>query len=64
MVKDKVAIHVEIERDQQEWLQQMAQQFDLQDISKALRVLLDFAMEEGDTDEIFDVSNARCLRCG
>lgn len=58
--KNKVTY--EIQEDQQEWLDDMATQYNLPDASKALRVLLDFAMEDGDNEHIFDT--IRCRHCG
>jgi len=62
-MKEKVQIQFTIELDQQEWLARMAQEYNLDDVSKALRVLLDYAMEDGDQDEIFAPQHARCRRC-
>lgn len=64
MPKDKVVVSLEIECDHETWLQEIARKFELPDASKALRVLLDYAMEEADAEEIFDMNNARCLHCG
>lgn len=44
-----------------DFLEEMVKQHDLPDVDKALRVLLDYAMEEGDREEIFE--QVRCLRC-
>ncbi len=44
------------------WLRDMAAKHGLKDQSKALRVLLDFAMEDGDEDLIF--KKKRCEFCG
>jgi len=62
MEKNKVEVNYTIEADQKEWLESMATEFKLPDASKALRALLDFAMDEGDKDAIF--REIRCLRCG
>jgi hypothetical protein len=62
MEKNKVVVSVEIESDQQEWLAQMATEYDLRDTSKALRVVLDHAMMDLDSDAVF--LSVRCRRCG
>lgn len=61
MNKSKVNSSFEIEADQQAWLESMAQRHQLRDASKALRVLLDYAMEDGDEQAIFE--KIRCTRC-
>jgi len=63
-MKDKVIVNVEIERDHKEWLKQVAEKFDFPDESKALRVLLDFAIQDGNLEEIFGSQNMRCRHCG
>lgn len=60
----KVAQTHEINEDQQKWLEKIAEEYELPDTSKAIRVLLDFAMEDGDEHEIFAPQNARCRHCG
>ncbi|HEX6978428.1 MAG TPA: hypothetical protein VF342_03945 [Alphaproteobacteria bacterium] len=62
MQKHKVVESVEIEADQLEWLKDMAASYQLADVSKALRVVLDYAMMDLDEDDIFGV--IRCRRCG
>jgi hypothetical protein len=62
MQKHKVMQQVEIESDQLEWLKEMAESYQLPDLSKALRVVLDHAMMDADEDDIF--SSIRCRRCG
>ena len=42
-----------------EWLREMTAKFDLPDEHKALRVLFEYAMQDGDQDDIFDT-----IRCG
>ena len=61
MNKSKVTVPFEIEADQQAWLEEKAAAHKLADASKALRVLLDFAMIDGDEAEIFE--KIRCTRC-
>ena len=52
----------EVEKVHTDFLQGMVEEYDLEDTSKALRILLDYAMSEDiDTSEIFE--EVRCLRC-
>ena len=53
-----------IETDQAEWLAEQAVKFGLPDDSKALRVLINYALEEVDADLIFASENTRCRYCG
>lgn len=62
MQKHKIVQPVEIEADQLEWLREMAENHELADISKALRVVLDYAMMDADEDDVF--GTIRCRRCG
>lgn len=61
MTKDKVSETYIVQANQKAWLEQMAQAHNLKDASKALRVLLDYAIEDGDAQEIF--GKIRCTRC-
>lgn len=60
-MKNKINASLEIEQVQQEWLNAMAEKYQLPDPSKALRVVLDHARTEGDEEVIFGIS--RCLGC-
>ena len=64
MASDKVTNPFEIEREQNDWLDEVAEEYSLQDSSKALRVLLDYAIQDGDKDLIFATENMRCRFCG
>ncbi len=64
MQSDKVSQEFEIEREQLEWLGEIAKAYGLDDEDKALRVLLDFAIEDGNRDFIFSSDNTRCRFCG
>ena len=64
MPSDKISQTVEIERAQRDWLGEVAKDYGLADESKALRVLLDFAIQDGDKDLIFSSENMRCRFCG
>jgi len=61
--KNKVSISAEIEEDHLEWLENITVKFDLPDTDKALRIILDFAMQDNDQDAIFAAENMRCLHC-
>ena len=58
----KIKHEFDINEDHLKWLKEMAAKYSLPDESKALRVLIDFAKTDGDSDLIFDV--IRCLHCG
>ncbi len=42
----------------------MAQKYGIVDEAKALRVLVDYALQDGDLDLIFAKKNMRCIACG
>ena len=60
-MKNKINASLEIEQVQQDWLNAMADKYQLPDSSKALRVVLDHARTEGDEKVIFETF--RCLGC-
>ena len=62
MQKHKIVVSLEIESDQLAWLEDMAKSYNLPDVAKALRVVLDNAMMDNDEDDIFGAM--RCRRCG
>ncbi len=62
MQKSKLLENFEIEADQLDWLKAMAESYSLPDASKALRVVLDHAMQDADEDQVFMA--IRCRRCG
>ena len=62
MGNEKITESYTIQSDQKAWLESMAEKHNLPDTSKALRVLLDFAIESGDEGDIFDT--IRCRHCG
>ena len=64
MPSDKIDQTFEIEQEQFDWLGEVAESYGLADEAKALRVLLDFAIEDGDRDAIFSAENMRCRFCG
>ncbi len=57
----KIDKSFELYEDQLAFLKEMTKKYDLPDESKALRCLLNFATQDGETDEIFD--EIRCLHC-
>ena len=57
----KVSEKLEINQDHLEWLKKMATEHGLFDEHKALRVLLDYAMQDGDLEAIF--TEVRCNHC-
>ena len=63
MEKDKVEVTLELERDHAEWLAAVVDKYGFPDESKAARVLLDFALQDGDEDLIFAPENMRCRHC-
>ena len=64
MAHEKTDITVTVETDQAEWLAQQAVEFGLPDDSKALRILIDFAIQEIDANTIFSGEHERCRHCG
>jgi len=61
MPDNKTNLDIAIQSDQKEWLEAMTAKHSLPDTSKALRVLIDYAIEEGSEEEIFDY--VRCRHC-
>ena len=64
MPMNKIDQTFEIEQEQLDWLGEIATSYGLSDEAKALRVLLDFAIEDGDKDLICSDENMRCRFCG
>jgi hypothetical protein len=63
MPKDKVDVNLKIEREQLQWIDSIADEYKLKDQSKVIRVLIDFAIKDSDTDLIFSRENSRCMYC-
>ena len=61
--KDKVELTLSLESDHLDWLSEIIQDYDLRDESKAIRILLDYAIEDADKDEVFSPDNMRCKHC-
>jgi hypothetical protein len=51
----------ELNEDHIEWLKKMAAKYDLTDEHKAMRIVLDHAIMEGDEETIFN--EVRCNHC-
>ena len=64
MPHDPIEHEFEIESSHREWLDKIADEYSFMDESKALRVLLDYAIQDGDAELIFADTNMRCLHCG
>ena len=58
----KEAQTYELNDDHAEWLKEMAEKYMLDDESKALRIVLDYVMQEADHDTVFE--EMRCIHCG
>ena len=52
----------ELNDDHVAWLQEMTEKYGLFDEDKALRVVLDYVMEEAEQATVFE--NIRCNHCG
>ena len=61
--KNLIQLSVGVESDQAEYLKKMAEEYGLADESKALRVLLDYAIVDCEAESIYDVRNMRCRHC-
>ena len=61
-VKDKAMFTVELEKHHMAFIEEMAQQYQIPDASKALRILITYAMDnEAERNRIFQ--DVRCLDC-
>ncbi|HVC21477.1 MAG TPA: hypothetical protein VNE16_15495 [Vicinamibacterales bacterium] len=61
-MKDLAAHSIELEREKVKFLQEMTRKYDLADIGKAVRCLVNYARENPDKlDDIF--AEVRCLDC-
>ena len=63
MAHQKVEINLELENTHLDWITEMVGEIGFDDDSKVLRVLLDYAIQDVDADEIFSPENMRCLHC-
>lgn len=62
-MSEKIEFDIKIENDQLEWVESKVAEFDLDDSSKALRILLDYAILECNAEDIFSSENMRCRHC-
>jgi Arc/MetJ-type ribon-helix-helix transcriptional regulator len=61
-IKDKAMYTVELDKHMMAFLEDMVQQYELPDASKALRILITYAMDpETERDRIF--ADIRCFDC-
>jgi metal-responsive CopG/Arc/MetJ family transcriptional regulator len=61
-MKDKAMYSVELDKHMMAFLEDMVKQYDLPDTSKAMRILITYALDpETDRDRIF--SDVRCFDC-
>ena len=57
-------VTVQLREYQISFLQDMMEKYKIPDQGKALRVLLDYAVQDADLDLVFDRKNMRCIACG
>ncbi len=63
MPKSKEMYSLELETDMMEFMEQITAQYDLPDVSKAMRCLVNYARDaDGVQEAIF--AEMRCLNCG
>ena len=62
-MSEKIEFDIKIENDQLEWVESKVAEFDLDDSSKAIRILLDYAILECNAEDIFSSENMRCRHC-
>jgi hypothetical protein len=63
MPKEKAVYSVELEKDMMQFMEQMTAKYQLPDVSKAIRCLINYARDvEEARDDIF--AEIRCLNCG
>ncbi|MGE0651417.1 MAG: hypothetical protein AB7P12_06680 [Alphaproteobacteria bacterium] len=64
MAGTKVKTEVELRDYHLNFLRDQMAKYRIPDEGKAIRVLLDYALVDGDLDKIFDRKNMRCIACG
>ena len=63
MPKDKALYSIELEKDMMEFVEQMTAKYNLPDVSKTMRCMVNYAREvETAQEDIF--TEIRCLNCG
>lgn len=60
----KVKVEHELRDYHLSFIRDMMEKYKIPDEGKAIRILLDFALMDGDLDKIFDKRNMRCISCG
>jgi hypothetical protein len=60
-MSDKVTLPILLAEDHEAWLKEMVQKYAIDDPSKVVRILIDYAIQDGDLDEIF--GDVRCRHC-
>ena len=60
---EKIEFDIKLESDQLEWLESKVKEYDLEIVSKALIILLDYNILESNEEEIFSEENMRCRHC-
>ena len=60
---EKIEFDIKLESDQLEWLESKVKEYDLESVSKALRILLDYNILESNEEEIFSEENMRFRHC-
>ena len=63
MAVEKVTHTFEVRDYHLKFLNNMMEQYKIQNQGKALRILLDYAVGDADLDTVFDRKNARCYGC-
>ena len=62
MPKDKATYSIELEKDMMAFMEQMTADYDLPDVSKAMRCLVNYVrVEQNARDAVF--AEVRCLNC-
>jgi hypothetical protein len=64
MPNSKVSVTYTVEQKHVTFLREIAERFNLPDESKTLRVLIEYARQDGDLYQIFGAENIRCHHPG
>lgn len=64
MAGNKQGFSFEARDYQLSFLRDMMQKYGIKDEGKALRILLDYAVQDADLDLVFAKKNMRCIACG
>ncbi len=60
----KVKVELELRDYHLTFIRDQMEKYRIPNEGKAIRVLLDYALVDGDLDKIFDKKNMRCVACG